>query len=321
MPKLPNPIDPTLAAADQAMLAANESRKPRSLGASWLGHDCDRHVWLKFRHAAQEQFQPLTLKRFEDGHRTEELVIQRIKAVEGIEWHDINPETNWQYGFTDFGGHFKGFYDGIVLGLLQAPKAWHIGEVKAAEKWDGLDKAKAKVGEKNALLEWNKGYYIQAQLYMHYESVDRHYMVAASPGGRFWTSARTEADPVEAMRQRGRAERIIFSDEAPPRISDSPSYYLCRSFCFMADICHGTALPERACRNCIHATPLRTGTKGDWTCAVAEFGAVCPKHRFLPSMINGQQVDVRGDDIVYEMKDGVEYVDQGPQQRGPITAP
>lgn len=309
MVKIVGTMDPTLQAADAALVRASKQRKPNSLGASWIADECERRIFLKFRHAKMEAFEPVTLKRFEDGHRTEDLVIARLKAVEGLEWHDKNPETNWQYGFSDFGGHFKGFYDGVVLGLLQAPRTWHIGEVKASEKWDGLDKAKAKLGEKNALAEWNYGYYIQAQLYMHYEGVTRHYMVAASPGGRFWTSARTDADSVVALRYRAKAERIIFTDEAPERIGDATDWR-CR-WCHLAGICHGRELPERACRNCIHASPLR---EGGWHCAAGHgFGGMCSEHRYLPSMLNAEQLDVvNGGDVVYRWRiDGGEYVDCG----------
>lgn len=312
MAKIPAIGDPTLEAADRALVANTKSRKPNSLGASWIGHECERHIWLKFRHAGTEQFEPVTLKRFEDGHRTEDLVIARLKAVEGLEWYDRD-DNGQQFGFSDFGGHFKGFYDGVVRGLIQAPKTWHVGEVKASEKWDGLTKAKAKMGEKSALLGWNPGYYAQAQLYMHYECVDRHYTVAASPGGRFWDSCRTDADPVAAMKLKAKAERIIFSDEAPPRIGDATNF-ACR-WCHFAPICHEQALPDRECRSCLHSTALR---EGGWSCALGhEFGTACSDHRWLPSMLNAVQVDVvNGADIVYQWRsNGEGWVDDGPNSK------
>lgn len=308
MPKLPNPTDATLAAADAAMVAGQDRYKRKYLGMSAIGDPCERKLWFSFRHALTSSFDAPTLKRFEDGHRTEDLIIARLRKVECLEI--VDRDGKGQIACVDLGGHFRGHLDYMARGLIQAPKAWHVGEVKCTAKLSDLEKAKADLGEKNSLAKWDETYWGQAQCYMHYQGVDRHWLVATSPGGREWTSVRTEYDPVGAMRLIGKAERIIFSDNAPPRIADSDTFYLCR-WCDYSDICHGTALPERACRNCIHSTPVRGGDDAKWTCNVAAFGQVCPQHRFLPSMINGRQTDVRGDAIVYEMKDGGEYVDTG----------
>lgn len=313
MPKLPNPTDATLAAADAAMVAGQDRYKRKYLGMSAIGDPCERKLWYNFRHALTSSFDAPTLKRFEDGHRTEDLIIARLRKVDGLEICDRGPDGR-QLGAKLLGGHFAGHYDFMVQGLIQAPKAWHVGEVKCTAKLSDLEKAKRDLGDKNALAKWSETYFGQAQMYMHCEQVDRHWLVATSPGGREWTSVRTEYDPVHAMRLIGKAERIIFSHEAPPRIADSDTFYLCR-WCDYSDVCHGTALPERACRNCIHATPEREGN-AKWTCAVATFGVVCPQHRYLPSMINGEQIDVDGDTVVYRMANGEEFRDAGISLRG-----
>jgi len=307
MVKLPDMGDLTLAAADAALVAAAKNRYSNSLGASWVNGPCERQSWYKLRHVRMPVFDAAALKRFEDGHAVEAAVIRRLRLA--ITWLDIDPETNWQYGFSDFGGMFKGFYDGLCQGLIQAPTKWHVGEVKASAKWADLGKAVAKVGEKNGLLEWNPVYYGQAQLYMHYTGFDRHYMVAASPGAREWTSCRTDYDPVYAMKLRAKAERIIFSESAPPRIADTPTSFGCR-FCDFADICHGEALPNRECRSCVHITPHRDGR--GWVCERGKPLVPCEEHRYNPSMLNMQQTDVRSDGaVVYRMKNGGEYVDCG----------
>jgi len=204
-----------------------------------------------------------------------------------------------------------------VLGILQAPKTWHILEIKASAKHEDLDKAKKKVGEKAALAEWNPVYYAQAALYMHYAGLDRHYLVCVSPGARKWTSVRTEVDPVHAEVLRAKAERIIFTDEAPPRIG-GPDSFACR-FCDFAALCHGAEVrAERNCRTCMNATPMRDGT---WRCEkfghtlskddqVA--GAQCSEHRLLPSLVPGEQYDVAWDGAVYyRMAAGGEWLDRG----------
>jgi hypothetical protein len=307
MAKLPNPPDPTLAAADAALVAAAKTRYSNSLGAGWVGMNCERAAWYKLRHCRMPVFDAAALKRFADGHHSEDVAIARIRMVPGIEWHSHDPATGNQYGFSAFGGLMSGYYDGVARGLIQAPAAWHIGEIKASAKWQDLDKAKAKLGEKNALLEWNPQYYAQAQLYCHHEQIERHYTVVVSPGARDWTSCRTEYDPAEAMRLMARAERIIFSEQALPRISETPTSYSCK-FCDFSNICHGDALPNRECRNCLHITADRAN---GWTCALGKPLMPCADHRYNPSALNMTQVDVVDGVVHYARRDGGEWHDAG----------
>jgi hypothetical protein len=313
MVAIPQSVDPTLASCDAALEAQQEKHHRGHLGMSQIGRPCERELWFSFRWAQRPNFDAATLKRFEDGHRTEDLVIARLQATPGIELHDRD-ETGDQFRFSDFGGHFSGSCDGAVLGLLQAPKTWHIYEGKCSEKWNDLDKAKKKVGEKAALAEWNPTYYAQATLYMHYAGLERHYLVCSSPGSRKETSVRTEADPIHAQTLIAKAERIIFADEAPPRIGEATNFQ-CR-FCDFHELCHNQAPVERNCRTCLNVTPERDGT---WRCT--KFGhtlskddqrAGCPSHRYLPSLVPWEQIDTRGEDVVYDRPNG-EWIDSGPE--------
>ena len=316
MVAIPQTVDLTLEAADRALEQAQERRHRSHLGMSQIGRPCDREIWYSFRWAAQNNFDAPTLKRFEDGHASETVAVRRLKMVPGIELHEVD-DSGEQFRFSDFGGHFSGSCDGAVLGILQAPKTWHILEIKASAKADDLDKAKQKVGEKGALLAWNPVYYAQAQLYMHYAGLERHYLVCVTPGARKWTSVRTEADPVHAEVMRQRAERIIFTDTAPPRIG-GPDFYQCR-WCDFHALCHGAEVQaERNCRTCLHVTPERDGT---WHCSKfghtlskddQHAGAECSEHRFLPSLVPGEQVDAAHDAIVY-LIGGQSWLDRGPE--------
>jgi hypothetical protein len=204
--------------------------------------------------------------------------------------------------------------DGVILGLHQAPKTWHVLEIKASAKWQDLDKAKKKVGDKSALREWNPTYYGQAVLYMDYAGLDRHYTVVVSPGARDWTSVRTDADPAWAAVLKAKAERIIFTDTAPDRIGDATNF-VCRR-CDFRNICHDGDMAERHCRTCLHSEVLR---EGGWRCA--QFGhelsktdqeAGCAGHRFLPSLVPGEQIDAGPWGVKYRMLNG-EWVDAGPE--------
>lgn len=323
MVALPQIADPTLDLADRALEQNQERRKRKYLGMSAIGRPCARETWYSFRWAAQNSFDAATIKRFDDGHATETVVVSRLKAVPEIELHDTD-EDGEQWGFKDFGGHFSGHMDGVVLGLVQAPKTWHVFEAKASEKYTDLDKAKKKVGEKHALAEWNATYYAQAVLYMDYAGLDRHYLVCASPGARRWTSCRTDADPAFALVLKNKAESIIFSDRAPERIGSQDSF-ACR-FCDVSALCHGSViLAERNCRTCMHVTPTRDG---EWRCdntvsvhigqplTIEEQERGCVSHRYLPDLVPGEQIDAGNWGVKYRMVDGAEWVDAGQRVGG-----
>lgn len=313
MVALPDLVDPTLAAADAALMDAQVRRARPYLGMSALGSECARQLWYGFRWTNQNAFDAPTLKRFADGHATEAVAVARLQAVPGLELHDVDDDGR-QFGFEDLGGHLKGHMDGVALGLIQAPTTWHVVEIKATaeKKLAELRKAVRDVGEKHALKAWNPTYYAQAVLYMHYAQLDRHYLVACTPGARDWFSVRTEADPIEAVRLIERAKSIIATDSPPARIG-GPDFYLCR-WCDRSAICHEGAPVDRNCRTCLHAT---AELEGGWSCARwpglepdAELQATgCPHHLFLPGLVPGEQIDATQDSVTYRMPDGSTWVD------------
>jgi hypothetical protein len=121
--------DPTLAALDAIYEQKGNAGKPRDyIGASSIGDECSRKLWYRLA-GHQEQFNADTLRRFEDGHRTEALVLSWLRILPNIELH-THDAAGKQYGFSALGDRFKGHYDGIIKGILQAPKTWHVLEIK-----------------------------------------------------------------------------------------------------------------------------------------------------------------------------------------------
>lgn len=300
MTSIPQIGDPTLDAMNNA-IANRPAKYSTYLGMGAVGEECERKLWYQFRRVAPAIFSAKTLKGFEDGHATEALLVSRLKAVPGIELLDKDPNTSEQWKFLDFQGHFMGFADGKISGLLQAPKTEHIFEAKCSAKWTDLDKAKKKVGEKLALMEWNAGYYAQAVLYMDYADLDRHYLVCASPGGREETSVRTDADPAHAARLREKAKRVIYSSAPLPRISEKADFFKCK-WCDFSDICHNAEPAERNCRTCLHSSIADNGL---WLCEKnghlmkPKEQSGCDDHLYLPGLVPGEQIDAGADWVEY----------------------
>lgn len=309
MTKIPM-TDPTLAAIDAALEAQGNDETPRPyFGMSSAGDPCARKLWLRFRWAERETFAASTLKMFADGHAGEELQAKRLRLVKDLELHVVDPDTGRQFAVKACGGHSRGHLDGALVGLLQAPKTWHVWEHKQVneKKFAQLQKLVDEKGEKQALEAWDETYFAQGQLYMHGTGMRRHYLTCSTPGGRATIGVRTEYQKDKAERLMQRCADIVFAAEPPLRISDDPTFWLCKR-CAHADQCHGTAAPLVNCRTCAHATPRDNGT---WTCdmldCVLSIDAQrigCKEHRFIPALIESfaEVSDVNDNDVTWRNK-------------------
>ncbi len=293
--------DPTLEAVHSAYQerAAMESDRPY-LGMSGIGHPCLRKHWHDFRWCSEQAWEAATLYRFDDGHRSEDIMAERLRLVDGIELRTLDPATGRQIGFSDHGGHFRGHADGIVRGLRQAPRAPHIWEHKCVNeaKFRKLIKLIEERGEKRALDAWDNTYYVQGQLYMHYSGLKRHYLTCATPGTRDVTSVRTNYSSDAAWTHIERAGRVIQAGTPPERVSDDSSFWLCK-WCHHAELCHGDRVARVNCRTCLHSTPVTDGRQdGTWRCEKLRRDLPvevqrksgcdqrpCPHHRFISQLV------------------------------------
>ena len=72
--------DPISALIDAAHEERQEKPRPH-LGASMLGHKCDRWLWLSFRWAVVEKFPGRILRLFRRGHNEEQQIISDLRAI------------------------------------------------------------------------------------------------------------------------------------------------------------------------------------------------------------------------------------------------
>ena len=221
--------------ADNAKRTQRKATGQRYIGASKIGHECDRHIWYDMTGAPQsEPWGNAGVLAAEDGNRAEPMMAARLRMVQGIELH-THDESGRQYGFD--WGFLRGNYDGIIKGLLQAPATWHVWDHKRAkrEKFDKL-KALVNADEKAALQAWDAGYYAQQVIYMEAEDLTRSYLTCSTDGGTEMTSVRTNANPKFAKALIAKAKRIVKAEEPPERVG-KPSHPACK-FCNFREICH-----------------------------------------------------------------------------------
>ena len=307
--------DPTLDALKQQLVRDNPPQQRVYLGGSVVGRECERQLWFDFRWVLQNHFDADTLARFADGHASEKTISDRLKAIQGVTLWAEN-EKGEQYGFEELGGHLRGHLDGVIKGLLQAPKTTHVWVHKAVNerKWRSLQAKKEKWGEKQTLEQWDPVYYAQAQIYMGQSKLKRHYLTVATPGSRDITSCHTDFHPAAYKRLMEKAKRIVFSPIPLEPISKKPDYYICR-WCSYKDMCFGEQVAQVNCRTWAHITPKTNGT---WFCEFhkktltnKEQRSGCNKHVFIPALIpfgTVTDMDQEANTITYKTEGGTQFI-------------
>jgi hypothetical protein len=224
------------------------------MGASELGHACDKWLWLRFRWAVIEQTPGRVLRVFRRGHMEESTILKDLRAI-GMEIR----ETTGGQARVDFGSHVSGSVDAIIdSGVPEAPKKPHVAEFKthSLKSFNEL--------EKHGVEKAKRTHYIQMQVYMHGLGIDRAlYFAVCKDDDRIYTE-RVRYDREVAEKAIARGKRLALADEMPPPLSTDATWYECK-WCPAHKVCHeghGVTAPD-SCRTCAHSTTMPDST---WRC-------------------------------------------------------
>jgi len=282
--KIPESEHNIQALIDKHHEAIAEVPRPH-LGASTLGHVCDRWLWLSFRWAVQPTFPGRILRLFRRGHQEEANIISDLRAI-GIDVRKVSSQHR-----VDFGSHVSGSIDAIIdKGVPEAPKSKHIAEFKTASKkaFDDL--------EKNGVEKSKPEHFVQMQVYMAGTGIDRAlYLTVCKDDDRIYTE-RINYDQAAAEKAIERGRRLALSDRMPEPISTDPSWYQCK-FCDAYKFCHETKTTEHVnCRTCAHSTAKDDST---WRCERHDADGIpvefqrqaCDSHVLHPDLVPWQRKD------------------------------
>ncbi|KKN71062.1 hypothetical protein LCGC14_0424790 [marine sediment metagenome] len=301
---------PTEGLTERAIYDLYESQSEPArayLGGSQIGESCERFLFYSFRWAFSQKFEGRILRLFETGHREETRVIENLKAI-GCTVHEKDANGD-QFRYTDHAGHYSGGLDGVVLELPEAPKTWHLLEVKthnkksfAALKKHGVEKSKPK-------------HFAQCQSYMRMAKLKRAVYIGICKDTDTIYVKRIKYEPKKSKAIHTKALRIIESKTPLEKISQDPDWFECK-WCPAKDQCHGDQVADVNCRTCVHATPELDG-KARWTCARYDCDIPednqrkgCENHLHIPELIPyATPIDAGDDWIKYQMADGREFVE------------
>ena len=239
------------ALVDAALIAEREATPPRTyLGASRLGHACERALQFEFTTTPKDEGQDFSgrlLRIFAIGHSLEDLAIRWLRGA-GFELYTQkgNRPDGGQFGFSVAGGRIRGHVDGIFAAGpegfgIAIPALWECKTMNA-KNWracvkDGVTKSKP--------------------VYAAQIAVYQAYMEASVPGisaapavftaiNKDTAELHHELVPFDAdlaQRMSDRAVRILQATDAGellPRISANRDFFECR-FCAHAERCWSMA--------------------------------------------------------------------------------
>ena len=237
---LPEPINSIQAQIDAYHESKQDEPRPY-MGASILGHPCDRWLWLNFRWVIQQKFPGRIKRLFRRGQNEEATIIQDLRA--------IGMDVRGAQTAVKFDGYVQGHMDAIIAsGVPDAPKKAHVAEFKTHNKksFDDLTK--------NGVEKSKFEHFVQMQIYMLGTDIEQALYVAVCKDDDRMYTERVKLDKDLAKKYVKRGQRIAFSDRMPPPISTDPSWYQCKS-CPAYNFCHQQELPKHFnCRTCAHST-------------------------------------------------------------------
>ena len=273
------------------------------LGASVIGKECPRALWMDFRWASDPGFEARMLRLFEHGYKEEDRIIENLRSV-GITIYSRDPDSGEQLNFKEEEfGHFSGSVDGIGVGFPEAPKTFHVLECKTSSKKlydklvrEGVEKAKYQ-------------HYCQMQVYMRWSKLERaYYIVCCKDDDRLY-GERVYYNKDVAGRLVEKARRVIYSDIPLEKLGESENDFRCK-FCDHIDICWGHRLPLVSCRTCAFSTPEVDDT---WTCGRGEKHVIsefeqkvgCAAHIYIPELVPCELVGADPEAGTIEYSDGI----------------
>lgn len=220
---------------DDAIFLEHAWDPPREyLGASVVGHSCDRHVQYRFLVTRKEipdpPIEPRIRRIFDRGNLYEDRARKWLSAA-GFEFY---PDPN---GISDFDDRFRGHVDGVIVAFkgpvaspIDLPALWEC-KALGSKGWKAL--------EKDGLQKYSSTYWGQAHIYMAYLELHRCLYTVVNADTMELLHLLIEFDPKEAETIKAKIARVFTSTdmgELLPRISQDPAYFVC-TMCPFRDNC------------------------------------------------------------------------------------
>ena len=237
-------------------IKARQARPMRlsRLGASGIGEECLRKIWMDWRGYDSTDFGGRMLRLFETGNLQEDRIVSDLKnAGYAVYAEDSNGE---QFTFTDKTGHFVVKTDGVIKGIPSAENTPHVLEIKTHNK-----KSFEELEKKGVVISKPMHYY-QVQAGMLFSGIERGLYLALCKDNEQFYVRRIKPDTHTQNDILKRIDILVNAEIRPARIGESPETYPCR-WCDFKEVCFYQKPPLVNCRTCEYSKPIEGGK---WQC-------------------------------------------------------
>jgi hypothetical protein len=246
------------------------------LGASLIGEECSRKLWYIFRWVHAEQFTGQQLRLFNRGHLEEFRLVEWLRGI-GATVQEYQEDGVTQLRINGVDGHYGGSLDGQLMlptnyGSLPIFLGDMLEDVLLAEFKTSNDKGFKELQKKKSVAVCKPLHFAQMSTYgAAYKFKYAVYMMINKNDDHIYIEI-VKLDWAIGSECLRKAEDIIRAKVAPPKMSQDPTFFKCKSFCSFTSICHYGAPVERNCRSCAQAEPK---PEAQWWCN--HFGSIIPK--------------------------------------------
>lgn len=241
---------------DEYCQKAYSDARRTHLGASIIGHNCDRYSWFAFRWMKTEEFSGRMQRLFNRGHRTEDRFVEWLEGV-GFEVKQVEADGK-QIRIAHASGHFGGSCDGN--GVL--PTRYGNFPDKLLFEFKTSNDKGFKDIKSMGVVKAKPRHWIQACVYAVKLGIKYILYVCVNKNDDELDIELLAVDEAIGELHLSRAQFIINSYDPPSRISNNASHWECK-FCPMNGICHLGEQPEKNCRSCQYAQAVEDK---QWKC-------------------------------------------------------
>lgn len=217
---------------------AAQSQERNYLGASVVGHTCERHVQYHLLAARglvdRKQPEARVMRIFDRGNLYEERARQWLKDAGFLFGM---PKLGKDFSSND--GQFRGHVDGVLTGWKRPGEACPI-ELPALWENKCLGQKSWKKLETDKLKNFSSTYYTQVQIYMDHLKLQRCLFTAINADTMHIYHELVPYDDNEAGRACLRVSRVIMASDAGemvPRHTQDRNHYICK-WCDFRGVCY-----------------------------------------------------------------------------------
>lgn len=254
---------------------------PRShLGASIIGHECERFIWFGFHWMYREIHSGRMQRLFQRGHLEEQRIIAWLNGI-GFVIKSVNIDgKQFRIAFADnHGGGSSDAIGNLPTRYGQFPPILLEFKTQKDKRFSLLRGSGVK--------KEKPMHYIQASIYGRRLGLQYCLYIAVNKENDDLDVELIELDWSLADAEVNKAEKIINSVFPPPRLNENPSFWRCK-YCPACAICHLGAEVLKNCRSCRFAEPM---PEGQWRCN--QWNAMIPEAEIPKGCESWQQLSTR----------------------------